>query len=104
MATQEQQNKSQQQPIAQDKFNFDEELVRQKFKNIEDEVNKKQGKAGFNPFLFLKEYNIMELQKQYSKGDRSVQLFNAIKTLPDVIKPCLPTNIQEIDKAIGLIK
>ena len=103
MATQEQQNKSQQ-PIAQDTFKFDEELVKQKFKNIEDEVNKKQGKAGFNPFLFLKEYNIMELQKQYSKGDRSVQLFNAIKALPDVIKPCLPTNIQEIDKAIGLIK
>lgn len=103
MATQEQQNKSQQ-PITQDTFKFDEELVKQKFNNIEDEVNKKQGKAGFNPFLFLKEYNIMELQKQYSKGDRSVQLFNAIKALPDVIKPCLPTNIQEIDKAIDKIK
>lgn len=85
-------------------FTFDEQFVKDKFTKIEQEVNTKQGKAGYNPYVFLKEYKCIELQKQFSKGDRTEQLFNAIKSIPDVIPPVLPANIQAIDKAIKEIK
>lgn len=64
-------------------FVFDDTKVKAKFATIEENVNKQQGKKGYNPFIWLNA-KVNPLVNRYRKGERTVELQNAILALEDV--------------------
>lgn len=74
-------------PTLAQKSELDESKVKAHFDKIAENVNKQQGKIGFNPFVWLKE-TVNPLIERFKKGERSSKLEGEILSLPEV--PPLP--------------
>src|SRR5437868_11843935 len=79
-------------PIAE--WSFDEQKIKEHFGKIEENVNKQQGKKGFNPFFWLRD-TVNPLIEEYKKGTRTKELEGKILSLPEV--PPLPNEGKGIE-------
>lgn len=69
--------------MPEDKFIFNETLVKQKFAKLEENINKQAGKRGYNPYKWEFD-NVRKLVNRYVKDkERSPELQKAILALPD---------------------
>lgn len=79
--------------MADEKFKFNETLVKEKFGKIEAAVNAVAGKKNYNPFLWIGK-EVQPLVDRFTKGERTEELQKAILAVPEAV-PCLDPNWKE---------